>query len=295
MIPLEDNAADIIGKAQRGLGISDSELAEKAGVSAQTIRKLRDGDFDESALLSVAPVLGLDACALGELAKGEWRPNKIESFDGLAQFTTDYDGMAVNAYLVWDPATRVAAAFDTGADSREMVRSAKHHKLDVQLILLTTRTPITSRICRVSAKKPAQMFLPRRRTSAWRRANRRGKTVPAWQFANRYAPDVGSFPWRNDICCDRPCASSRHCGRFAFCRLDGRRQRVVSRCLTKQPRENSDLAGRNHHLPRTRPDDHSGRGETAQPVLCRQSVMFDVNFASDKHEFQDILKCVIRG
>ena len=49
--------------------------------------------------------------------------------------------MAVNAYLVWDPAKRVAAAFDTGADSREMVRSAKHHKLDVQLILLTHAHP----------------------------------------------------------------------------------------------------------------------------------------------------------
>ena len=104
MIPLEDNAGDIIGKAQRGLGISDSELADKAGVSAQTIRKLRDGDFDESVLLSVAPVLGLDARALGEIAQGEWRPKKFESLDGLAQFTTDYNGMAVNAYLVWDPA-----------------------------------------------------------------------------------------------------------------------------------------------------------------------------------------------
>ena len=31
MIPLEDNAADIIGKAQRGLGISDSELGEQSG------------------------------------------------------------------------------------------------------------------------------------------------------------------------------------------------------------------------------------------------------------------------
>jgi predicted transcriptional regulator len=61
MIPLEDNASDIIGKAQRGLGISDSELANKAGLSAQTIRKLRDGDFDESALLSVAPVLAWTA------------------------------------------------------------------------------------------------------------------------------------------------------------------------------------------------------------------------------------------
>jgi glyoxylase-like metal-dependent hydrolase (beta-lactamase superfamily II) len=141
MIPLEDNAADIIGKAQRGLGISDSELAKKAGVTAETIRKLRDGDFEESALLSVAPVLGLDGGALGGIAKDEWRPKKIESVDGLEQFTTDYNGMAVNAYLVWDPATRAAAAFDTGADSREMLRFAKHHNLDVQLILLTHAHP----------------------------------------------------------------------------------------------------------------------------------------------------------
>jgi hydroxyacylglutathione hydrolase len=141
MIPLEDNAADIIGKAQRGLGISDSELAKKAGVSVQTIRKLRDGDFDEAVLLSVAPVLGLDGRVLGEIAQGEWRPKKIESLDGLAQFTTDYNGMAVNAYLAWDPETRVAAAFDTGADSKEMLRFANRHKLDMQLILLTHAHP----------------------------------------------------------------------------------------------------------------------------------------------------------
>src|SRR5947208_13786697 len=141
MISLEDNAVAIIGKAQRGLGISYSELAAKARVNAQTIRKLRDGDLDESALLSVAPILELDGQALSEIAHGEWRPKKMESLDGLAQFTTDYNGMAVNAYLVWDPAKRVAAAFDTGADSGEMVRFAKHHKLQVQLILLTHAHP----------------------------------------------------------------------------------------------------------------------------------------------------------
>jgi hydroxyacylglutathione hydrolase len=141
MIPLEDNAADITGKAQRGLGISDSELAKKAGVSPQTIRKLRDGDFDESALQAIAPVLGLDSRTLGEIAKGEWHPKKIESLDGLSQFTTDYNGMAVNAYLVWHPATRVAAAVDTGADSKEMLRFANHRQLDVQLILLTHAHP----------------------------------------------------------------------------------------------------------------------------------------------------------
>src|ERR1700730_12922296 len=137
MIPLEDNVGDIIGKAQRGLGISDSKLAEKAHVSSETIRKLREGDVDDPAVLSVAPILGLNAQALRELAKGEWYRKKIETNHGLAQFTTDYEGMAVNSYLVWVPASHAAAAFDTGADSSEMVRFANRHKLDLQLILLT--------------------------------------------------------------------------------------------------------------------------------------------------------------
>ena len=111
MVPVEDNVGDIIGKAQRGLRISDSELAEKARVSSQKIRQLREGEFDEQALLLVAPVLGLAGRALCELAKGEWHPEKIDERDYLAQFNTHYHDMAVNAYLVWDPASRAAAAF----------------------------------------------------------------------------------------------------------------------------------------------------------------------------------------
>ncbi len=138
MIPLEDNVGDIVGKAQRGLRISDTELAEKARVSSQKIRALREGgEFDELALLRIAGVLGLAARPLCELARGEWRPQKIDEQNGIAQFNTHYHDMAVNAYLVWDPSIRVAAAFDTGGDCSEMVRFAKHHKLDVQLILLT--------------------------------------------------------------------------------------------------------------------------------------------------------------
>src|SRR5260370_15182167 len=137
MIPLEDNVSDIIGKAQRGLRISDTELAEKARVSSQKICKLREGDFDELALLRVAPVLGLAGRAVCELAKSEWHPKKIDERDGLAQFNTRYHDMAVNAYLIWDPATRVAAAFDTGAECDEMLRFANQEKLSVKLILLT--------------------------------------------------------------------------------------------------------------------------------------------------------------
>jgi hydroxyacylglutathione hydrolase len=141
MIPIEDNVGDIIGKAQRGLGISDSELAKKAGVDLQTIRKLGESDFDEAALLGVAPVLDLAADPLCELAKGEWRPEKINERDGFAQFNTRFHDMTVNAYLVWDPASRTAAVFDTGADCSEMVRFASRHKLNVQLILLTHAHP----------------------------------------------------------------------------------------------------------------------------------------------------------
>src|SRR6266513_6539564 len=141
MLSLEDNVGDIIGKAQRGLSISDSELAKKAGVDLQIVRKLREGDFDEAALLRVAPVLGLAGGPLCELAKGEWRPERIDERDGFAQFNTHYHDMTVNAYLVWDPASRVAAAFDTGADCKEMVRFANRYKLNVQLILLTHAHP----------------------------------------------------------------------------------------------------------------------------------------------------------
>jgi len=163
MIPLEDNVGDVIGKAQRGLGISDSKLAEQARVSWETIRKLREGDVDEAALLNVAPILGLNGQALCELAKGEWHPKKIEGHDGLAQFNTDYHGMAVNAYLVWDPATHAAAAFDTGADSSEMVRFANRHKLDVQLILLThAHADHVADLPRLREETGADVFTPAR-------------------------------------------------------------------------------------------------------------------------------------
>jgi len=140
-IPLEDNFTDIIGKAQRGLQISDSQLAEKSGISAERIRKLRDGDFDRDAIECIAPVLQLNAAAICDLGDGKWSPPAIPEIEGLAAFNTTYDDMTVNAYLVWDPATREAAAFDTGADCTEMSLRIAEEKLRVQFILLTHAHP----------------------------------------------------------------------------------------------------------------------------------------------------------
>ena len=139
-IPLEDNFADVLGKAQRGLRIPDSALATKAGASIDEIRAVRDGKFDEKIVRAVAPALDLDANALVDLGMEKWRPEKVE-LDGLKQFNTHYGEMLVNAYLVWSPQTQNAVAFDTGADCAEMVRFAGKHGLAIKMILLTHAHP----------------------------------------------------------------------------------------------------------------------------------------------------------
>jgi hydroxyacylglutathione hydrolase len=140
-IPLEDNVGDIIGKAQRGLRVAESELATRAGLSSEQLRELRAGKFEETVLRAIAPILNLDAAALVDLARDNWKPDKLENFDGLAQFTSDYSGMPVNSYLLWDPETKHAAAFDTGADCAEMLRRATRENLSIKLILLTHAHP----------------------------------------------------------------------------------------------------------------------------------------------------------
>lgn len=139
-IPLEDNFTDIIGKAQRGLGISDSQLAERSGASAEKIRQLREGNFDQEVIHRVAPVLDLNAEVLARFAQGDWQPDEIQ-LEGLAQFNTPYHDMQVNAYLVWDPASREAIAFDSGADCRGILQEAKKRGLTIKLILLTHAHP----------------------------------------------------------------------------------------------------------------------------------------------------------
>ena len=139
-IPLEDNFIDIIGKAQRGLGISDPQLVKKSGADAEKIRQLRDGAFDRATSDRLAPLLQLDARALAEFAEAEWQPGEV-TLEGLAQFNTPYHDMRVNAYLVWDSASKEAIAFDSGADCSTMLDRARKEGLTIRLILLTHAHP----------------------------------------------------------------------------------------------------------------------------------------------------------
>src|SRR5207237_816776 len=163
MIELEDNVGDIVGKAQRGLGISDSELAKKSGVNADAVRNARDGQADEATLRAVAPVLDLDANALVDLAQGKWKPDALKNFEGLAQLTTSYNGMLVNAYLVWDLGTKHAVAFDTGAECASMLKLASKEDLSIKMILLTHAHPDhIADLPRLREETGAEIFAPAR-------------------------------------------------------------------------------------------------------------------------------------
>ena len=179
MIPLEDNFTDIIGKAQRGLAISDSQLAQKSGIPAEKIRELRDGKVDDEALARVAPILDLAPAALIDSAHARWKPRAVE-LDGVAQFNTTYGDMTVNAYLVWDPKTRDAVAFDTGADCSEMLKRIEREKLDVKFILLTHAHPDhIEDLDRLRKKTGAPVFISERESAAGAQSFAEGKRFEA--------------------------------------------------------------------------------------------------------------------
>lgn len=141
MIELEDFFEDVIGKTLRGTGMADGVLSFLTNVETDTIEKLKNGEFDEAAVRAIAPALGLDANSLVELAKRSWRPEAVD-LDGLRQFNTVFDPdpddmMTVNAYLVWDPQTKEAALFDTGANSDTALAAVKELGLELKTLFLT--------------------------------------------------------------------------------------------------------------------------------------------------------------
>lgn len=136
-IPLEDNFTDIIGKAQRGLGLSDADLAKKAGVSMADLAAVQGGEIRDHPLRAIAAALKLSPDAVMTLARREWYPEQPVFPRGFAQFNTKYEDMTVNSYLVWDSRSRIAAAFDTGADATGMLDTIHSEKLRLQYVFLT--------------------------------------------------------------------------------------------------------------------------------------------------------------
>ena len=161
-IPLEDGFSDVIAKAQRGLGLADSQLAEKSGIPLAALKRVKEGEIDAAVLKKIAPVLQLSFSALTRLANGEYRP-VAETPTGLACFNTPFEDMTVNSYLVWDEKTRDAIVFDTGADATELLHTIAVNSLKVRSVLLThTHGDHIFDLDRVVEKTKAVVFTPAR-------------------------------------------------------------------------------------------------------------------------------------
>lgn len=133
-IAMEDNFADVVGKAQRGLNMKDRDLVRRAGITLPELTRIKGETYDAALLRKIAPVLGLNARALAELPK--YRPGTVELED-LTVFSTAYGPMLVNSYLVCDGASGEAAAFDTGTDCTAMLNVLRSKPWKLRAIFLT--------------------------------------------------------------------------------------------------------------------------------------------------------------
>jgi hydroxyacylglutathione hydrolase len=136
-IPLEDNYDDVINKAQRGLGITDEQLAHRAQITAADLASLKSGKFHEVAARRVAQHLRLHADALVELGKKAWYPTQPVFRTGFSAFNGKFEDMTVNTYIIWDERTRHAAVFDPGASAEPVLELVRSEKLNVRSIFLT--------------------------------------------------------------------------------------------------------------------------------------------------------------
>ena len=137
LIPLEDDWSDILRKARRGLNLSESDLAVATHLPEDRIASLFSGTRDSEAMDRVATALQLDNTKLRAIEQGEYHPGAITLPDGMAMFSSDWDGMQVHSYLAWDRETFEAVAFDTGADAGEMLSYLAKQGLHLRYVLLT--------------------------------------------------------------------------------------------------------------------------------------------------------------
>lgn len=136
-LPVEDDFNDVIGKAQKGQGISTENLANLTGLPEESIRKARRGDFDEKTVSVLGAALGLNGAALLSLGRKDWYPEQPSSMMGFELIATPFYDRHVNAYLLWDPKSLVAIAFDTGTVAGPMITRIETLGLDLKTLFLT--------------------------------------------------------------------------------------------------------------------------------------------------------------
>ena len=162
MIPLEDQYTDVLGKARRGLRMSESQLAQRAGVGLEAVEAFQGGKLDDAdSIARIARALDLYAPALLDLARGEWTPEGVALPPTFAAYNVPFGGdMTVNFYLAWDQDGGRAAAFDTGGDCHAMLQTLREKRLTLDAVFLThTHEDHVADLDRLLAETDAPLYV----------------------------------------------------------------------------------------------------------------------------------------
>lgn len=139
-LPLEDSWCDVLGKAVRGTGIEDKNLAPSANIIPSQLKAILAGERpSEDTLRRLAIAVGLQSGALLDLANGRYKPQPFNAmrWPGVAQIPTQYMDMVVNSYLLWDTDSKEAILFDTGTDIAPIREVLEKNSLKLHTLCIT--------------------------------------------------------------------------------------------------------------------------------------------------------------
>lgn len=141
---LEDSLGDILRKARTSTQTSDVAAAEAAGLSLADYSAMESSGraAPGADFLKLGSLLTLDGAKLERVAQG-WLPAsaRLATWRELRVLTTAGNDMTVNAFLVWDEATRDATVFDTGFTAEPMFQLIDEHQLQLRHIFITHSHP----------------------------------------------------------------------------------------------------------------------------------------------------------
>lgn len=139
---LEDYFGDIVGKALRGLGVSESDATAATGLTGLDLRRIASYDLipDDATIRSLAALLGLDGDKLAGVARG-WVPdggNDPLDTDALAVDRAVLSaGMEVNAYVMKCKATGEGVIVDAGGQADKIFDLVARMQARITHIFLT--------------------------------------------------------------------------------------------------------------------------------------------------------------
>lgn len=139
-LPLEDAWNDVLGKAIRGTGIDEKNLAPSANIIPSQLKNILAGERpSEDTLRRLAIAVGLRPTPFLDLAFQRYQPKPFDAsrWPGVAQIPTRYMDIVVNSYLLWDITSREAVLFDTGTELEAISKVMKAHDLKLSTLCIT--------------------------------------------------------------------------------------------------------------------------------------------------------------